>query len=144
MTRHLLSIALGVLLAALSASCRSVLAEQSIPLTDTGRPPTALNALPTIKPMAAATSTLLPLTDAVTPTAVMGELCSGIDMNPPELTFEAAYCAGGDCVTAQTQAACEAIDVLGSTTEIVAGQDGIPDCVWREDNPRRMGCYPRW
>lgn len=73
-----------------------------------------------------------PVQDSVT--------CIGIDNNPPELTFEAAYCNGTYCSDAVDKDDCELRDMIKiRNNKIISGQDGQADCKWDTD---QNICFP--
>lgn len=129
MQRLIQSAAIILLIAACQPA--AVLPEETVlPPTQTDLPPT---------PTPTATSTALPAT-AIQSTQGAPASCAEVDQNPPELTFELAYCLGSLCM-AQSEAECVAVDVLGSEG-IVSGSDGWPDCAWHADEEPLNACRP--
>ena len=70
--------------------------------------------------------------------------CSEVSDTSEEQTFLQSFCAGEICIGETEKEACESIDVLlienGVLSE-VAGQDGISDCVWIEEE---VSCKPKY
>ena len=79
-------------------------------------------------------------TPTLYPLAAMPDVCSQIDWNPPELTFEVAYCQGDFC-RAGSRTECESIDVLAGEG-IVSGADDVADCQWIDGVDLLNACRP--
>jgi hypothetical protein len=86
----------------------------------------------------------IPMAQIDIPQPVGVRSCSEVNYESGEITFLQSYCRGDICINQVTEQTCEELDAVvleNGTLSEENGQDGVPDCVWVEEE---SSCKPKY